>query len=79
MLLVSRFFTLSKKINYSIIFQEKVQVYADKLMFLIYYFESTTIYWLREFKSGFTSVVDEDRERNSPFVVTDDKVTYVNL
>ena len=54
------------------IFQEIVQMYGEKSPRY-----DTVTYWVRKFKSVFMSLIGEDREGSSLFVVTEDNVTIV--
>ncbi|GFR78108.1 histone-lysine N-methyltransferase SETMAR [Elysia marginata] len=52
--------------------QKMVQVYAEKCPNF-----STVAHWVRKFKSGFLSVMDEHREGRPPSVVTEKNVSTV--
>ncbi|GFS07493.1 transposase [Elysia marginata] len=58
--------------NSTEIHQEMVQVYAEKCPHY-----STVTHWVRKFKSGFLSVIDEHREGRPPSVVTEKNVSTV--
>ncbi|GFR93853.1 transposase [Elysia marginata] len=58
--------------NSTEIHQEMVQVYAEKCSSY-----STATHWVRKFKSGFLSVMDEHREGRPPSVVTEKNVSTV--
>ncbi|GFR83139.1 transposase [Elysia marginata] len=58
--------------NSTEIHQEMVQVYAEKCSNY-----STVTPWVRKFKSGFLSVMDEHREGRSPSVLTEKNVSTV--
>ncbi|GFR62469.1 histone-lysine N-methyltransferase SETMAR [Elysia marginata] len=58
--------------NSTEIHHEMVQVCAEKCP---YY--STVTHWVRKFKSGFLSVMDEHREGRPPSVVTEKNVSTV--
>ncbi|GFR86864.1 histone-lysine N-methyltransferase SETMAR [Elysia marginata] len=65
-------FLYLKRQNSTEIHQEMVQVYAEKCPNY-----SKVTHWVRKFKSGFLSVMDEHREGRPPSVVTEKNVSTV--
>ncbi|GFR62975.1 histone-lysine N-methyltransferase SETMAR [Elysia marginata] len=68
---VIKFFYLKGQ-NSTEIHQEMVQVYAEKCPNY-----STVTHWVREFRSGFLSVMDEHRKGRLPSVVTEKNLSTV--